>query len=306
ALAEAQGDGRLVAQVHATLGQVLTGLCRYQEALALMDFALQTKRGHARPGSSVAVGSAFTLACKGSVLGDRGDFAASHAAFAEAKQLVGDTTHPVANSVLSWEVMVLLWQGRWQHALAVAEQSVELSQRSSALLPLAIASAAAGYARWMGRGDDAGYAQIEAAVGWMEQRQVRFYTSIYHGWLVEGLVRQQRPAAARRQALKLLERARAGEVLGLAAGRRALALADSAAGDHASALRQLARADATALRRQSRRELVLNQHCRAQLLAAQQRHDAAHDLAEAAKAEFQRMGMDWHALQAGASAAGQR
>ena len=299
-LAEQAGDLRLAAQVRATLGQVLTSLCAYDEALALMDTALGEKRGQVRRGSSVAVGSAFTLACKASVLGDRGDFRASQAAFAEAMELLGDTAHPVANSMRSWEVMVLLWQGRWNDALAVAEHSMVLSRRSSALLPMAIANAAAGYALWKGRGQQAGVAQIEAAVHWLEQRNVQFYTSIYHGWLVEALLALQRRPQARHHARRLLARARAGEVLGLGTGRRALALADCAAGDHARAQRQLARADLAALQRQSPREQALNLRCRAELLAAQGALAPAHDAALAASAAFQAMDMRWHAAESDA------
>jgi len=301
ALATQAGDHRLVAQLRATLGQVLVALCQYDEALALMGDALASKQRQMRQGSSLAVGSAFTLACQGSVLGDRGQFDLAQAAFVEASRLVGDSAHPVANSVRSWSVMVLLWQGRWDDALAVADESVWLAQRAAALLPMAIARAAGGYALWRGQGLQRGFVQIEEAVQWMEQRRVQFYTSIYYGWLVEGLVEQQRGAQARRHGARLLGRARAGELLGLGTGSRALALACGADhrergdGGNTHAWRHLARAEAAALQRGSAREQALNLQCRAQLLAAQQQLPQALVAARAAGAAFADMGMLWHA-----------
>ena len=294
-------DRRLAAQLEATLGQVLVALCKYEESMQLMAGALSSKRDQARPprqGSSLAVGSAFTLACKGSVLGDMGRFDAAHAAFDEALALVGDTAHPVANSVRSWSVMVLLWQGRWDDALAVADESIWLAQRSSALLQMTIARAAQGYALWRGQQAPRGLVQIEEAVQWMAQRRVHFYTTLYHGWLVEGLVEQQRLAAAREHAAALFGRARAGELLGLGTGCRALVLADLATGDHRRAWRRLQLAEQVAARRGARPDQALNQLCQARLLDAQGQRLQSVAMAEAAAAALRAMAMHWHADQA--------
>jgi len=69
------GDLRLMAQIQATLGQTLAAAGNYAAALPLMDNALTAKQRSVRKGGSVAVGSAFTLASKGGLLGDIGDFA---------------------------------------------------------------------------------------------------------------------------------------------------------------------------------------------------------------------------------------
>jgi class 3 adenylate cyclase len=300
ALATDIGDQRLAAQVEATLGQALAASCDYDAALALMDRALAAKRQHVRAGSSVAVGSAFTLATQASVLADRGAFDAAHAALAQAHALLGESTHPVANSVRNWAVMVLLWQGRWDEARQVADDSVRLAEISRALQPLAISRAAGGYARWMADGDAAGLAQVAEAVHWMEQRRGQFFTSIYYGWLVEGCVAQQRLGDARRHASRLLLRARAGELLGEAVGSRALAWAHMDAGDAAQAMRWWQRAERSAQRRGSVREQALNQLCLARLLRRQGRPGDSRVAAGSAAAALQALGMVWHAGQAAA------
>jgi class 3 adenylate cyclase/tetratricopeptide (TPR) repeat protein len=333
ALARACGDSRLAAQVQATLGQVLAGTGEYDESLGLMERALDTMRqvpnasgsshrsepaaasrpaepgarssGVARPG--VAVGLAFTLACKASVLADRGDFSGAHGSLDEAMLLVGDSPHPVANSVRNWVVMVLLWQGRWADAQRVADESVRLAENSHALLPLAIGRAAGGYARWMATGAPAALDAIAQAALWMEQRRCRFFTTIFHGWLVAGRCEQGQMEVARQHAARLFMRARADETLGQAMGCRALALATAKQGRPERAAYYLQRAEATALQRSSRREAALNTLCRAHLLRsggvsladplaqpAAAALQASSELAAQACAEFQAMGMLWH------------
>ena len=297
-LARAMGDERLMAQLEATLGQVLAAAGDYEEALPLMDGALKAKQQSARRGAGVAVGSAFTLACKGSILADRGDFDGAQTLLEQAAALVGDTAHPVANSVRNWAMIVLLWQGRWHDAVEVTGHSVRMAHSTNALLPLAISRASEGYALWTGLGAADGLDQIVQAVQWMEQRQGRFFTSIFYGWLVEGFVAQGKQAQARHFAAALFARARAGETLGLAAGCRALALAAAQGGDSRRSERHLQRAQRCAVQRGSRREAALNELCRAQWLHGQGLFTLAARHAEGSCKEFEAMNMRWHAAKA--------
>ncbi len=361
ALARGCGEVRLAAQVQATLGQVLAGTGAYDEALLLMDGALNLKRqapspaveaaigaavgvgmgaavgadvradvrtalrapvAAAEPGAGgavqaladravsarapvrvgsqngVAAGSAFTLACKGSLLADRGDFLGANAALDEAMRLVGDSPHPVANSVRNWSMMVLLWQGRWGEAQRVVDESVRLAENSRALLPLAIARATGGYTRWMATRSPAALDAIAQAVLWMEQRRSHFFTTIYQGWLVAGRCELGQMEAARQHAARLFQRARADEALGQAMGCRALALANAKQGRPARAAHYLQRAERAAQERGSRREVALNTLCRAHLLRTlapgKTISAGATELAAQAGAEFQAMGMLWH------------
>ena len=72
-LAREAGDLRLAAQIEASLGQILAATCQYDEAIALLDAAVSAKQQRSRPGGGIAIGSAYALSCKASVLADRGD-----------------------------------------------------------------------------------------------------------------------------------------------------------------------------------------------------------------------------------------
>ncbi len=302
AIARGAGDARLAAQIEATLGQTLAAAGDVAAALPLMDNALALKQRHARPGGSVAVGSAFTLASKGGLLADQGDFVGAQRQFDEAMALVGDSTHPVANSIRSWAMVVLVWQGRWDELAGVSADSARRAHATQALLPLAIARACEGYGRWTARGDEQGLRELAAAVQWLEQRRGRFMTSIYRGWLVEALAHRGDLSAARRQAVGLFARARQLDTFGLGPGCRALGLAADAAGDPVTRDRMLARARRCAVVRASPREAALDLLCEAQL--AQQHGDVAavHARATQAARAFEAMRMAWHAARARALA----
>jgi len=128
--------------------------------------------------------------------------------------LVGDSTHPVANSIRSWAMVVLVWQGRWSELASMCEESARRAHLTQALLPLAISHACAGYGRWLSESDEGGLRQLAAAVHWLQQRRGRFMTSIYHGWLVEALAASGDPTGARRQAAALFWRSRQLDTFG--------------------------------------------------------------------------------------------
>jgi tetratricopeptide (TPR) repeat protein len=292
ALATTHGNRRLVAQIEATLGQALAGACEYSEALMLMDRALQTKQAQSQRSGSLAIGSAFTLACRASVVADQGNFAAAHDALGRARALIAaQPAHPVANSVRNWEMVVLAWQGRWDDALRVVGETVRLAERSHALLPLAIARAVGGYAHWRRTRDSAPVLEVVQAVRWMESRRVLFFTTIYYGWLVEMCVAEGRHEEAHGWAWRLLRRSRAGERLGEAVGWRALAASALARGDPARAQVRLRRAEASARRRESARETALNELFRAELLRAESRLGDAAVLVASAEAQLRAMGV---------------
>jgi class 3 adenylate cyclase/tetratricopeptide (TPR) repeat protein len=288
-------DARLAAQVEATLGQTLAAAGDYPAALPLMDSALAAKRRGVRKGGSVAVGSAFTLASKGGICGDLGDFIEAQAQFDEAMALAGDSTHPIANSIRSWAMVVLVWQGRWSELAAVSAESARRAHATEALLPLAISRACEGYGRWRSSADEDGLRKLAAAVQWLQQRRGRFMTSIYHGWLVEALASTGDMAGARRQAAALFARARQLDSFGMGDGCRALALAAAGEADARRAARLMAYADHWASVRGSRRETALNTLCRARLMRLNGRDSAALSHASSALEAFGAMHMDWHA-----------
>jgi tetratricopeptide (TPR) repeat protein len=298
ALARAVGDQPLAAQIEAVLGQILAASCQYDEAITLLDAAVSAKRQRSRPGGGIAIGSAYALACKASVLADRGDFEGAQACFADAMDLLAGSTHPVANSVRNWVAVCLIWQGRWQEAEGVAVESARIAENTHGLLLLAVCRAAAGFARWVRTGNAAGLQQLRDAVQWIEARHNRFYVSLYYGWLVEASVAEGDIAGARRYAAHVLRRAREGERLGEAATCRAMARVTAARNDFAGSQRWLWRAETSAKLRGSPRESALNQTARGELLYRQGETEAARRTMADAATELRALGMHWHAEQA--------
>lgn len=265
-LARASGDLRLAAQVEATQGQILAGACEYHEALALMEVALRAKQLASKPGHhALAIGSAYTLACKGSVLADRGSFGEAHDCFDEALHLLAGSTHPVGNSVRNWLAISLIWQGRWEEAEQVAAASARIAENTRALLLLAVSRAAQGFAQW-NAGREVGLEQMRQSVRWITTRGSRFFISLFEGWLCEVDAAAGDMGSARRSAAAVLRRARDGERIGEAVACRAMARACAQTADARGALRWLQRADRSAAIRGSAREQALNDALRARLV----------------------------------------
>jgi tetratricopeptide (TPR) repeat protein len=296
-LALESGDLRLAAQIEASLGQILAATCQYDQAITLLDNAVSVKQQRSRPGGGIAIGSAYALSCKASVLADRGEFDQANVCLEEAMSLVGESTHPVANSVRNWVSVSLVWQGRWEEAERVAAESARIAENTQALLLLVVCRAASGFARWA-RGNAAGLQQLRDAVRWIEARGGRFYTSLYYGWLVEACAAEGDIESARRFAACALLRTREGERLGEAMTCRGMARIAAARDDFAASQRWLRRADNSAKLRGSPREAALNQAVRGEILARQGQAEAACRTVTEAAAALRAMGMHWHASQA--------
>ncbi|WP_298877480.1 adenylate/guanylate cyclase domain-containing protein [uncultured Bradyrhizobium sp.] len=290
------GERRLIARIEAVLGQILAASCQYDEATALIEAAISTKRS--RPHNAIAVGSAYSLSCKGSILADRGDFDGAHECFAEAMSLVKDSTHPVVSSVRNWISVALVWQGRWREAEELAVEGARAAENMRSLLMLAACRAASGFARWSTSGDADGLQQLRDAAQWMERRNFHFYTSVQYSWLVEAAADANDVDTARRYAAHVLGRAREGERLGEAMACRALAKLAARRGDFVRSRRWLLRAETSAGWRGSLRDAALNLAARAELHALQGQGEAAHQTAAEAAEKLHALGMHWHAERA--------
>lgn len=301
ALAEANGDARLAAQVRATLGQALAAAADYEQALPMLEQAVDLKRRNIQSGSSLAVGAAYTLATKGLLLGDRGDFEAAHACLQQALSLVGGSGHQVESSVLGWNTTVLLWQGRWLDALDSAARSSHIADQCRSHHLYAMHQAQTGYARWVLHQDADALRLMLDATAWVEARHGRLFVSLNHGWLVDALAASGRRGEARRHAARALWRARAGDRIGEAMACRAMALH---CGDPGQAAIWLARADASAAARASAHEVAGNRLCEARLALAAGQPGRARQLLADAAAAFERLAMPWHLGQAQALLAG--
>ena len=301
ALSRENGEHRLTAQIEAALGQILAASCRYDRAITLMDAAVSAKQQSSRPNSGVAIGSAYALSCKGSVLADRGDFDGAHACFNEAMGLLGGSTHPVVGSVRNWISVAMIWQGRWQEAERLATEGARVAENMRSLLLLAACRAAAGFARWSATRDASGLRQLHDAVRWMESRNFHFYTSVQYGWLVEAAAAEGDNDTARRYAVHVLRRAREGERLGEAVACRALARAAAIRSNFADGQRWLRRAEISMELRHSSREAALNQAARGEILGRQGDIVTARKIMSEAAAKLRELGMHWHAARAGSN-----
>ena len=293
-LATQIGDARLATQVRATLGQALLAGCEYGRALVLLDAAVDSKRRQSRPGSSLAVGSAYALACKAYLLGDQGHFAQAEDCFAEALHLIGDSLHQVSASVRHWISVVYQWQGRWEEALRVAERASEIAELVRSRQQLAMGRALAGYAQWNLTRDPEALQAVRDATAWIEARKGALATSLNHGWLVDGAVATGRNEEARRHAARLFMRVRQHDRIGEALGCRALARAAAKLDDFARAEHYLAGAERSAQVRGSAHELAATQLCRAQIEVGRGRVAEAQRLLDSACTAFEMMGMRWH------------
>ena len=298
AVSTGTADSRLVAQIEATLGQALAAACDYDRALVLLDGAVETKRRHSRPGSHVAVGSAYTLSCKGAVLGDRGQFAQAHECFEEALSLLGESPHQVGCSVRGWVSTVHQWQGRWQDALDASEQATRMAEQMRSRHLLAMSRSLSGFSTWMLTGEPATIEAIRTATSWIEARDGAFFTSLNYGWLVHGASELALDEQARRHAARLFVRARVGDRLGEAMGCRALARRAAKNVRFDQAERYLEQGFASARRRASPHERASTLLCRAEIEATRGRAGHALEPLDEACEAFETMGMRWHAQQA--------
>jgi tetratricopeptide (TPR) repeat protein len=293
AAAHGAGDDPLAVQIRATLGQAKTAACDYEGALPLLDEAIDIKRRH-RSGSRPAVGLAFSLVCRGWVLGDRGEFDAAYGCFDDATASVLGVTHEIGASIEGWHAAVLLWQGRWADAHAAAAESTRIAEQTRSLFQFCMGRAMVAQADWMQTRDVEALQRVQQATAWLEPREGALFRSLNHGWLAEGLMSTGRLPEARRHAARALVRGRSGDLIGVAMAYRALAEEASAAGNRARAKHYIGLALRVARTRGSAHETATTQLCAAGIAMAFGERSRAIVLLDTALPAFERMAMRWH------------
>jgi class 3 adenylate cyclase/tetratricopeptide (TPR) repeat protein len=299
ARAEQEGDEAalkeltaLSVQLLATIGQARAADGDYETALDHLDRAITVKRQHRR-GVSPAVGSAYSLAIKGAVLGDIGRFAEAHDCFDEALQVIRAGSSPVEGSVLGWRSAVYLWQGRWDEARQVAARARQLAHRAGSLYVLAQGQAMGAYASWMQTRDPASVASMIDATKWLEAQQKLLSISANYGWLAEVLAEEGRFPEARLYAERAMARAGVRDSIGEATAYRAMSRVPWT-GEGLKPEEYLERAVQIARARRSPREEALTALCRGQWLARSGRRAEAVDALGAAVAAFAALDMQWY------------
>lgn len=293
ARAEQLGDGPFLTQVRASLGQAYAAACDYGKAMLLLDEAIGVKSAH-RTGGRPAVGLAYSLACKASVLGDRGQFAAAEDCFAEALEVIRGGSPEVTSSVLCWQAGVRLWQGRWQDARRSADAATVVAERVKSLYLFAMSRALGAYADWMiTRSGESIQALIDATT-WLQGSDRELFISLNHGWLTDCLVADARWPLARQQAARAAQRARKRDCIGLAMAYRALARMAANGQARRPAETYLAQAMDNAMLRSSPHEAAKTKLCAAEICLTRGEHRAVDGLLDEAEDAFTSMAMPWY------------
>ncbi|MEJ8845659.1 ATP-binding protein [Variovorax rhizosphaerae] len=293
--ARATQDAKLMVQVVAALGEAHQAAANYDRSLALLDEAIAVKKRH-RSGQHLNVGLAFSLSCRGYLVGDRGQFAEAHQCFDEALGCIPGLTHEIGATVHGLRSAVLLWEGRWEDARAAANESGRIAEATRSLTQLSVARAMDAFAGWM-LTRKAEYLQtIIEVTAWLEPRQSGLFRSLNHGWLAAGLTHAGRHVEARRHAALALRRSRQRDLLGAAMSYRALARGVAARRPE-RVQHYLDRAMQAARARDSAHEIAVTQLCAAEI-AWQHRGERESALLDQAIAGFERMGMRWHLKEA--------
>ncbi len=267
-LAPEGSDDRLRVQLRATYGQALAAAGRTADALPLLDTAAQTKRAN-RSGSRPSVGLAYTLAVKATVLGDLARFEEAERCFDEARNLIGGAQHEAGASVEGLRAVVLLWEGRWEEAIAAADRCQRIGQHVRSLFTMTMGRAAGAYGTWMATRDEAAVRALIDSSDWLVPRGNRLFRSFIDGWLAEALAAQGQRDQARGYAARALSRARQLDLFGAPMACRAMAVLEARAGQAAAARRWLRQADRLADRRGSVHERTRNRLIEAEIAAAQ-------------------------------------
>jgi tetratricopeptide (TPR) repeat protein len=284
-------DIKLIAQINATLGQTHLSICNYDQALVLLEGAVDSKRKTARPGSGIAVGSAYSLGCKGGLLADQGHFDQAQACFDESLLLLGNSKHQVASSVLNWVGLAYLWQGRWEDALATGERSVTIAGNIRSTQLYSFSRSLNAYSRWLLDRNERDLNELRVAVQWIAERRGTLLSSMIYGWLVDAAVQIGETSEARAYAAKILRRSRVDDRIGEAMGCRSLALLAARKNDSVAVNRYLHYAERSAVIRGSAHEAAQNLFCRARCEALAGSSEAAATLRNQALVQFERLGM---------------
>jgi len=291
------GHESLAVQIRASLGQAMAAASDYVGAQPLLEDAVNSKRGHRR-GTRLPVVLAYSLVCLASVAGDRGQFARAHELMDEAWALLNGATHEIGASITGWRAVILGWQGRWSEALAAAQESTRIAEQTHSLFQFCQGRATGAYAEWVLTGEVSAIDKLAESTQWLEPRESGLFRSLDHGWLAEGWLARGDRARARRHGALALQRARAGDIIGVALGCRALARDAAQSGDAAGAAKWLARARRIAARRDSWHEAAANDLCAAEVARFAGELGRARLLAETAASTFERLEMPWHLEQA--------
>lgn len=297
ASAQALGDQGKVVRVEAALGQSLMAAAAYPDAEAYLGpHSVSQSQDN-------SAGRAYSIANWSAIQADRGQFSKANAAIESALEPLGDKPRAVTGSVLTLNMLILIWQGRWTEAESLGQRAESVAHRVESLYLLCTSMALRNYAEWRRSRMVGARRKIQHATRILEDRGRELFLSLYHGYLAEIAQHESDGPALRRAVGQALQRARQRDYLGLAMAFRALAreaLRRDPTGVRAR--RALRRADWAAQRRQSVHEQILNLLTRAEVEAELQFPAAAANACREALRLASMIGSAWHCEEAQAVA----
>ena len=154
------------------------------------------------------------------------------------------------------------------------------------------------YASWQLDRQDRHIEELVKVGAWFQTGVSQHTVSVCYGWLADVMSRSGHVAETRLYASAAFQRARKGDRLGEALASRSLArLAATGMGSRPPS-HYLQRAYRCADARLSPRETAETRLCEAEIALSRGDAEGAAKLAQLAKAEFAKFGMDWHLTQA--------
>lgn len=295
-IAEALGEHgrRLLVQLDANFGQCYAASGSYDEALRLLSNSIVSKQVRSKKGPNhVAQGSAYALACRASIHGDRGDFALAERDLNHARELCEHTGHAVEGSVFALNAMVELQRCAWEACRSAALRSHSIAERDSHYT-FTTSAAYEAFARFMLTREDEALRQLRNSVESLEGRGTTLFLSFAQACMAHAAWTAGDVPLAQYWAERALVRARQHDPLGEAAAHRVLARICSTRStpSRIELTSHLQSALAAAERRRSPREALLTHHLAAQLGAPNLQLSA-----EQAAAELRHLGVQVEALE---------
>jgi len=289
--AQDTGDAIGIVQASATLGQCAAAMGEYPTALDLLNPSIKNMRPE-KHSHLARVGLAYSLACKGAVLGDMGRFSLADECFQEAAHAIHDLNHEVEASVLCWQCAVELWQGNWAAANATARKADDVSTRVKSIFLSSMAQGQLEYSNWkLGKLRTGWEERFEHYQFWRQKGDRSLFGSLIQGWSADIFSMSGKERETRRQCARAFWSVRAKDKLGAAMASRALARLALGRQDFKSAERYLEQAIGFGQDRISPHENAVTNLDKSRLaLALGHRSDAVAYL-EAAQETFHRLEM---------------
>ena len=160
------GNDELADKTRCLLAQACVSISDYPQALQLLN---TINNHHLAKGEKGTV-PAYSLACHAFALADKGEFEQADIRFIEAIHLVENSQSDVLGSIFVLFAAAKLWQGKWQEARDLAEQSKNHAQRTVSNYVFATASAVSAYAEWKTSQNNALKSTILDAAQWLQQQ----------------------------------------------------------------------------------------------------------------------------------------